>query len=32
MIADTGIKVESEEEELDDYYQITIRVKKNQKK
>lgn len=29
MIADTGIKVESEEEELDDYYQITIRVKKN---
>jgi len=30
MIADTGIKVESEEEELDDYYQITIRVKKNQ--
>lgn len=32
MIAETGIKVESEEEELDDYYQITIRVKKNQKK
>jgi len=29
MIADTGIKVESEEEELDDYYQITIRVKKS---
>lgn len=29
MIADTGIKVESEEEELDDYYQITIKVKKN---
>lgn len=28
MIADTGIKVESEEEELDDYYQITIKVKK----
>lgn len=28
MIADTGINVESEEEELDDYYQITIRVKK----
>lgn len=32
MIADTGIKVESEEEELDDYYQITIRVKKNKEK
>src|SRR5699024_9826459 len=29
MIEDTGIKVESEEEELDDYYQITIKVKKN---
>ena len=29
MIADTGIKVESEEEELDDYYQITIKVSKN---
>ena len=28
MIEDTGIKVESEEEEFDDYYQITIRVKK----
>lgn len=28
MISDTGINVESEEEELDDYYQITIRVKK----
>lgn len=28
MIKDTGIDVESEEEELDDYYQITIRVKK----
>lgn len=28
MIKDTGIEVESEEEELDDYYQITIRVKK----
>ncbi len=32
MISDTGIKVESKEEELDDYYQITIRVKKNQSK
>ena len=32
MIADTGIKVESEEEDLDDYYQITIRVKKNKNK
>src|SRR5699024_12687581 len=31
MIADTGIKVESEEEDQDDYYQITIRVKKNEK-
>lgn len=29
MIEDTGIKVESEEEELEDYYQITIKVKKN---
>src|SRR5699024_2807608 len=29
MISDTGIKVESEEEELDDYFQITIKVKKN---
>lgn len=29
MISDTGINVESQEEELDDYYQITIRVKKN---
>ncbi len=29
MISDTGIKVESEEEELEDYYQITIRVQKN---
>src|SRR5699024_5772109 len=28
MIKDTGIDVESEEEEMDDYYQITIRVKK----
>lgn len=28
MIEDTGIKVESEEEDFDDYYQITIRVKK----
>src|SRR5690625_4327529 len=29
MISDTGIDVESEEEDLDDYYQITIKVKKN---
>lgn len=29
MIEDTGINVESEEEDLDDFYQITIRVKKN---
>lgn len=28
MIANTGIEVESEEEELDDYYQVTIRIKK----
>lgn len=32
MIADTGIKVESTEEDLEDYYQITIRVKKEQGK
>lgn len=29
MIKDTGIEVESEEEEMEDYYQITIKVKKN---
>lgn len=29
MISDTGINVESKEEELEDYYQITIKVKKN---
>lgn len=28
MIKNTGIVVESEEEELDDYYQVTIRIKK----
>lgn len=28
MIEQTGIKVESEEEDFDDYYQITIKVKK----
>lgn len=28
LIEQTGVKVESEEEDLDDYYQITIRVKK----
>lgn len=28
MITNTGIKVESEEEELEDYYQVTIRIKK----
>ncbi len=28
MITNTGIEVESEEEELDDYYQVTIRIKK----
>lgn len=31
MIADTGIEVESTEEDLEDYYQITIRVKKEPK-
>lgn len=29
MIADTGIDVQSEEEDFDDYYKITIKVKKN---
>src|SRR5699024_9920143 len=29
MITETGIDVESEEEELDDVYQITIKVKKS---
>lgn len=29
MISDTGIDVESQEEDLDDFYQITIKVKKN---
>lgn len=28
MIENTGIEVESEEEELEDYYQVTIRIKK----
>lgn len=28
MISDTGIEVESEEEDLDDVYQVTIRIKK----
>src|SRR5690625_3377100 len=28
MIENTGINVESEEEELEDYYQVTIRIKK----
>src|SRR5699024_12746860 len=28
MITYTGINVESEEEELEDYYQVTIRIKK----
>lgn len=30
MIQDTGIKVETEEEDFDDYYQITIKVPKKQ--
>lgn len=30
MVSDTGIKVESEEEELDDYYQITIKIPKKE--
>ncbi|AXI11244.1 nucleoid occlusion protein [Oceanobacillus zhaokaii] len=28
MVSDTGLKVESDEEELDDYYQITIKIPK----
>lgn len=31
MVSDTGVEVESDEKELDDYYQITIKIpKKNQ--
>jgi ParB family chromosome partitioning protein len=29
MVSDTGLKVESDEEELDDYYQITIKIPKD---
>ncbi|PAV28487.1 nucleoid occlusion protein [Virgibacillus profundi] len=28
MVSDTGVKVESDEKELDDYYQITIKIPK----
>lgn len=31
MVSDTGVKVESDEKELDDYYQITIKIPKNNK-
>ena len=30
MVADSGIKLDSEEEEFDEYYQITIKIPKNQ--
>ncbi|MBP1971046.1 ParB family chromosome partitioning protein [Virgibacillus natechei] len=29
MVSDTGVDVESDEKELDDYYQITIKIPKN---
>lgn len=29
MVSDTGVKVESNEQEMDDYYQITIKIPKN---
>ena len=29
MVSDTGVKVESDEQEMDDYYQITIKIPKN---
>lgn len=28
MVSDTGVDVESDEQELDDYYQITIKIPK----
>jgi ParB family transcriptional regulator, chromosome partitioning protein len=28
MVSDTGINLETEEEDLDDYYQITIKIPK----
>lgn len=31
MVSDTGVEVESDEEELDDYYQITIKIPKKNK-
>lgn len=31
MVSDSGLKVESDEQELDDYYQITIKIPKNKK-
>lgn len=32
MVADTGVDLETKEEDLDDYYQITIKIAKNKKK
>lgn len=29
MVSDTGVKLETEEEDLEDYYQITIKIPKN---
>lgn len=31
MVSDSGVKVESDEQELDDYYQITIKIPKDNK-
>ncbi|MEC5425064.1 nucleoid occlusion protein [Virgibacillus sp. C22-A2] len=31
MVSDTGVKVESDEQELEDYYQITIKIPKKKK-
>ncbi|KHF27878.1 Nucleoid occlusion protein [Anoxybacillus sp. BCO1] len=31
MVADSGVAIDSEEEEFEDYYQITIRIPKRQK-
>jgi len=31
MVSDSGLKVESDEEDLEDYYQITIKIPKNKK-
>lgn len=32
MVSDTGLNLETEEQDLEDYYQITIKIPKNQKK